>query len=94
MQFTIPATAFMAFVSGVLAQVAGFDTITKPEKGEVVAAGETFTIVWEAAPAEYDDETVSIILLAGDSPTTLVPGEEPIAGKCPSLALGILGWSC
>jgi hypothetical protein len=78
MQFTIPATAFMAFVSGALAQVAGFDTIYKPEKGEVVSAGDSLTIVWEAAPAEYDDETISIYLLSGATPETLVPSEEPI----------------
>lgn len=83
MQFTLPAAAFMAFVSGALAQVAGFDTIYKPEKGEVVAAGDSVTIVWEAAPAQYDDETISIYLLSGATPATLVPSEEPIVGKCP-----------
>lgn len=82
MQFTIPATAFMAFVSGVLAQVAGFDSIYKPEEGEVVAAGDTFTIVWDPAPAKYDDETVSIVLISGEDPDHLVPADEPIVGKC------------
>lgn len=82
MQFTVPAAAFMAFVSGALAQVAGFDTIYKPEEGEVVAAGDSVTIVWEAAPAEYDDETIAIFLLSGETPATLVTSEDPIAGKC------------
>lgn len=79
MQFTIPAAAFLAFVSGALAQIPGFDTITSPVTGEVLVAGETFTIVWAAAPAKYDEETVTIILLAGDAPKSLIPAEEPVA---------------
>ncbi|SPO00966.1 uncharacterized protein DNG_03714 [Cephalotrichum gorgonifer] len=79
MQFVIPAATLLAFVSGALAQVAGFDTITKPETDEKIAAGSTYTIVWEAAPAKYDDETVTISLIAGKDRGSLIPLADPIA---------------
>lgn len=82
MQFTISVAALMAFASGALAQLAGFDTMYKPESGQVIPAGQSYTIEWEAGPSEYDDETISIVLLAGQSPETLEPGSEPIVCKC------------
>jgi hypothetical protein len=76
MQFTISAVAFMAFVSAAIAQTAGFDTIRKPTRDELVPAGSTYVVTWDAAPSEYDEETVSIVLLAGSSPQTLVPSDD------------------
>lgn len=78
MQFTISAAALVAFASGALAQLAGFDTMYKPASGQVIPAGQTYTIEWEAGPAEYDDQTISIVLLAGETPNTLEPSSEPI----------------
>lgn len=78
MKFTISAAALLAFVSTALAQTAGFDVVRTPTKDEIVPAGKTYTVTWDAAPADYDKDTVSIVLLAGASPATLVPGAEPI----------------
>lgn len=92
MQFTITAAALMAFVSSGLAQVAGFDAIRAPADGELVPAGKTYTVTWDAAPAQYDDETISIILLAGSSPSTLVPGAEPVAAGIVN-SVGTFEWA-
>lgn len=81
MQFTIPAAALLAFVSGAFAQTAGFDPITEPARNAILAAGETFTIVWESAPSKYDDETVSIVLLSGETDKTLTAEDKPIASN-------------
>lgn len=82
MQFTISAAALMAFASGAIAQLAGFDTMYKPESGQVIPAGQSYTIEWEAGPSEYDDETISIVLLAGEAPEKLEPTSEKVASKC------------
>jgi hypothetical protein len=79
MQFTVSAAAFLAIVSRALAQTPGFDPITSPSSFEVINAGETFTIVWDAAPAEYDEETVTIVLLGGEARDKLQPIDGPIA---------------
>lgn len=89
MQFTISAAAVMAFASGAIAQLAGFDTMYKPESGQVIPAGSSYTIQWEAAPSKYDDETISIVLLAGETPNTLEPTSQNIACKSQSHALRI-----
>lgn len=81
MQFTVPATIFMAFVSGALCQVDGFDVLYKPEKGEVLTAGDSYTISWEAAPAKFDDQTIAIDLHGGVDGDNLDKIEQ-IAGKC------------
>lgn len=80
MQFTVPAAAFVAFVSCALAQVDGFDVFYKPEEGEVLTAGDSYTISWEAAPAEYDDETVALFLYGGPDGGHLDKVDD-IAGK-------------
>lgn len=46
-----------------------FDSIYTPKRSEVVAAGSTFLITWEAN--SYRDGSISIALLGGDSQTTL-----------------------
>ncbi|KEZ44206.1 Uncharacterized protein SAPIO_CDS3139 [Scedosporium apiospermum] len=92
MQFTINAAAFLAFVSAALAQTAGFDVVRTPTKDELVPAGKTYKVTWDAAPADYDKETVSIVLLAGESPSKLVPGAEPIAAGIVN-SVGSFDWA-
>lgn len=92
MQFTINAAAFLAFVSAALAQTAGFDVVRTPTKDELVPAGKTYKVTWDAAPATYDKETVSIVLLAGESPSKLVPGAEPIAAGIVN-SVGSFDWA-
>ncbi|ROW11482.1 hypothetical protein VMCG_01570 [Cytospora schulzeri] len=78
MQFTTSAAAFLALISHVLAQTSGFDAITKPTSGEVLAAGSTFQVVWD-----YDSQyagTVSITLLEGKTATTLELGDTVASG--------------
>jgi hypothetical protein len=69
MRFTLSTAAFLAFASSVLAQTANFDVVTSPKKDEVVAAGATYTIVWE--PDTKHPGTVSLSLLGGETPSTL-----------------------
>lgn len=68
MRYSIPA-AFVAFVASAVAQTAGFDALSTPAQGESVAAGSTYNVVWAAS--SYTDETVSLTLLGGDTPSTL-----------------------
>jgi len=89
MQYAL--AALLALAGAALAQVAGFDAITSPPEGSTLKAGETFTIVWEAAPVALDDEPVDIILLAGDSPGTLNAVAPPIAEGVPNKA-GTFEW--
>jgi len=69
MRFTLSTAAFLAFASSVLAQTANFDVITSPKKDEVVAAGSTYTIVWE--PDTKHPGAVTLSLLGGETPSTL-----------------------
>jgi len=62
MRFTF--AALLALASAVIAETTpGFDVISKPGKGDVVAAGSTYTIEW--APSPKHGGTVTISLLAG-----------------------------
>lgn len=71
MRFAVSAAAILAFVSSALAQnpTADFDSVSKPEKNENVAAGSTYVVTW-TAPAKYSGK-VSISLLGGNDPSTL-----------------------
>lgn len=72
MQFTVTAAAFMALIGSAFAQTANFDAITVPTKGqEVIADGSTATTITWDPTAEYNGQTVSILLLQGASQSTL-----------------------
>jgi hypothetical protein len=73
MRFAITAaSAVLAMAASVFAQTADFDPIFTPADGEVVNAGSTFEITWEA-PAKYAAGTVSISLIGGETQKTQVP---------------------
>ncbi|TVY49104.1 hypothetical protein LOCC1_G001169 [Lachnellula occidentalis] len=77
MLFTQSLFALAAFTSAVLASdpTASFDPITSPStKDQQVPAGSAFTITWQASTYTADSDTVSIVLMAGNDPATLVPG--------------------
>jgi hypothetical protein len=92
MQYTI--AALLGLAGAALAQVAGFDAITSPPQGSTLKAGETFKIVWEAAPAALDTSLVDIVLLAGGSPSTLSPVDPPIASMLLFIvcSFALAGW--
>ncbi|OTA55512.1 hypothetical protein K449DRAFT_388197 [Hypoxylon sp. EC38] len=71
MRSTAIFASALAFAASALAQTAGFAVLTSPTEGEKVPSGKTFTIKWEAG--KYTGP-VTISLLGGDSPTTLVSG--------------------
>jgi hypothetical protein len=86
MLFTARAAAVLAFVSGVLAQTANFDVVSKPSNWEAVPAGKPYTIEW--APTEaYNGQTVTISLIGGAEQNLQVPikdiqtGVQSSAGK-------------
>lgn len=79
MRFTATASAVMAFAASALAQTEGFNPINTPAKDAVLPAGSTFEVTWDV-PDEYRDDSVSISLIGGDNPKTLVPVTD-IAGK-------------
>jgi hypothetical protein len=85
MQIAFSAAALLALACSVLAAdpTEGFDPISAPAKDQELVAGETATITWQAAPTKYDEETISIYLMAGKSPSTLQVESEPIACKYP-----------
>ncbi|CAJ2501109.1 Uu.00g039620.m01.CDS01 [Anthostomella pinea] len=60
----------LAFAASAMAQTAGYAVMTSPASGEVLPAGETFTIVWEAG--SYTGPA-TINLVGGVTPSTLVP---------------------
>lgn len=72
MQFSISAAAVLAFVASAFAQTADFDAVNAPAAWEVLPAGSTFKISWQA-PAKYDGETISISLIGGATQGTQVP---------------------
>lgn len=78
MRFSTSNAALLALVSRVVAQIDGFDAITKPTKNEVLEAGSTYQITWDYS-AQYAG-TISITLLEGDTPSTLELGDT-IASK-------------
>lgn len=65
-------SAALAFAASAIAQTPDFNPIYTPEKGEEVTAGQTFEVTWQAPP-KYKDETVSISLIGGADPASLVP---------------------
>jgi hypothetical protein len=67
MRFSIAAV--LAFATTGLCQVAGFNVITNPEKGEQVPAGSTYQIVWQPSADQPGDITIG--LMGGASPSTL-----------------------
>lgn len=71
MRSTAVFASALAFAASALAQTAGFAVLTSPTQGEKVPSGKTFTIKWEAG--KYTGP-VTISLLGGDTPTTLIPG--------------------
>lgn len=79
MQFSISAAAVLAFVASAFAQTADFDAVNTPAAWEVLPAGSTFKISWQA-PAKYDGETISISLIGGATQGTQVPLIDIAAG--------------
>lgn len=77
MRFTV-STAFLALASSVLAQTPGFDPITKPTKGEVIPAGSTFEIEWEASTNWTGPVTIGLLGgpdAGGLQPISVLAGE-------------------
>ncbi|KAK7426410.1 hypothetical protein QQZ08_007165 [Neonectria magnoliae] len=72
MQFSISAAAVLAFVASAFAQTADFDAVNAPTAWEVLPAGSTFKIEWQAPP-KYDGKTISISLIGGATQGTQVP---------------------
>lgn len=71
MQFSVSVSA-LALVASAIAQAVDFNAINTPQSGEIVPAGSVFPIKWKVSE-KYQSGTVSIDLLAGDSPETLTP---------------------
>lgn len=69
----------MALAATAFAQTADFNPIYKPDANQVIPAGSTFDIVWDA-PAKYEAGSVSIHLIGGATQNTQVPLLD-IAGK-------------
>ena len=84
MQVTVSAATFLAWVSAVVAQTAGFDAVLTPTKNEVVEAGSTYTITWDYS-STYSS-TVSIQILQGASSTTLQLGDVIASKSCPHVS--------
>ncbi|KAJ6446118.1 ser-thr-rich glycosyl-phosphatidyl-inositol-anchored membrane family domain-containing protein [Purpureocillium lavendulum] len=87
MRFTLAAFAAMAATA--FAQTANFAPISAPNKASEVTAGKPFTIQWQAsggAAAQYANAKVTISLLGGSSPETLVE-KTVIAEHIPNSAL-------
>lgn len=70
MQLFASTAAFLALISSVFAQTEGFDAITSPTEGQILQAGQTYTITWDPT-AEYNSDTVTIRLLQGADQNTL-----------------------
>ncbi|KAK4193519.1 Ser-Thr-rich glycosyl-phosphatidyl-inositol-anchored membrane family-domain-containing protein [Podospora australis] len=63
------AASLLAFASVVLAQTEGFNVITKPAKGEKVAAGKPYSIVW--SPDATNPGAVTLELYGGPADNLL-----------------------
>lgn len=77
MRFTA-TTALLALASSVLAQTSGFDPITKPNKGEVIPAGSTFEIQWQASANWTGPVTIGLLGgpdAGGLQPVSVIVGE-------------------
>ncbi|KND94943.1 hypothetical protein TOPH_00211 [Tolypocladium ophioglossoides CBS 100239] len=79
MRFSLSVTAVLAMAASAFAQTADFDPIFTPTPNEVVPAGSTFTITWEA-PAKYAGDTISIHLIGGATQGQQVPLLDIAAG--------------
>lgn len=77
MRSVAAAASALAFAASAMAQVEGFAAMSAPAKDEKIAAGSTYSIQWDAGT--YTGP-VSISLLGGKTPGTLVPGAQ-LAGK-------------
>jgi hypothetical protein len=67
MRFSVAAV--LAFATSTLAQIEGFNVITAPQKGEKVAAGSTYEIIWQ--PDAKNPGPITIGLLGGSQPDKL-----------------------
>lgn len=72
MRFAVSFAAVAAMASAVIAQTPDFDIVFTPEANEVVKAGSTFDITWEAPP-QYQEGTVTISLIGGESQELQIP---------------------
>lgn len=77
MKFSVAAV--LAFAATAFAQTADFDPIFTPASGEVVPAGQTFKITWQA-PAKYAGQKISISLIGGATQATQVPLQDIASG--------------
>lgn len=66
MQYSV--VSVLSFATSALAQIAGFDAMTKPTQDETIAAGSTYTIKWE--PNDVTGK-IDISLLGGATSSTL-----------------------
>ncbi|KAG9238826.1 Ser-Thr-rich glycosyl-phosphatidyl-inositol-anchored membrane family-domain-containing protein [Amylocarpus encephaloides] len=76
MRFTSAIVAAAA-LAPVLAQTPGFDPITAPTADQTLPAGSSFDITWTPSA---DEGTVKIVLIQGESPTTLQQGPTVASG--------------
>ncbi|KAI5861720.1 Ser-Thr-rich glycosyl-phosphatidyl-inositol-anchored membrane family-domain-containing protein [Durotheca rogersii] len=83
---SIFATA-LAFAASAFAQTPGYAVVTSPTEGQTVAAGQPFSIVWQAG--QYTG-AAQISLLGGETPTTLVPG--PVIASSVDITTGSFTW--
>jgi len=79
MQFTISAAALVAMAASVLAQTGDFNPVYTPLENEIIPAGSTYEITWDA-PAKYADGTITITLIGGASQPLQVPLQQLAAG--------------
>lgn len=66
----------------------GFDAISIPTEGQVLSVGETIDITWFPTP-EYNNQTMTIILMQGNNSSTLQLGKN-VACMLSPLTLGKL----
>jgi hypothetical protein len=72
MRYSFISAAILALSSSVFAQTSGFDAISSPTSNQNVPAGTSLDIVWQ--PSTNYTGTVTITLLEGSTPSTLVIG--------------------
>jgi hypothetical protein len=74
MRFALSVAALLAIASSAIAQTADFLPLTKPTSGEKVPAGSTYLVEWTIPTnPKYVAGTVTIGLIGGNDPKTLVP---------------------
>jgi len=83
-------SAVCAFAAAAYAQTAGFDALSSPTQDQEVAAGSTLDIIWEPT-ATYNNDTVTITLLEGSTPSTLSTG--PIVASSIASSAGKFSWA-